>query len=278
MPEAKIIWLIGLRPNPEQPQRNIFSKMQLWLLHQLCRLTLFWPRLLVQNIGSLPDGSPVRLLELPYTRPEFRALPGPQRRQQLQKALDWLARPQNQAKKIGLPLSLQTFLPKHNRPPLLADGWQLAAWEFVRQAATELKPHGGIKDKQVAVLGVDNACPAERHICDALLAHHCRPVLYGAHALGLAEYYYQKHGIAIPVFGARKAIRSSSVILVLNGQSGKTADSLNANKAVFYFREPRVRAAGQFSGRFAFGAFPAGQAAALLEQIEPPLFPQADNS
>lgn len=258
------VWLLGLRPaaaTPKRPKR--LARFRLWLHRWLSRI---WPQRLTQNIGRLPDDTPVNLLELPYTKEEFRALPLLQRRQQLQHALHWLTLPNKQISgvlQIGMPLSLQTLLPASARSNNLADGWQLAAREFIRQMAAE---SGGLQAKQIAILGVEGASPAEQHICEALLATGSRPILYGSHALGLAEHYYQKYGIAIPVFGARKAIRSSQIILVLKGRP-QTAAVNNSSKSVFYFREPHVRVPGSFRGRFSFGSFPAGQAAALFQHI-----------
>ncbi len=115
----------------------------------------------------------------------------------------------------------------------------------------------------VALLGVDKDW--HRFFCEALLALEARPVLYGARAVSLAEYYYEKLGVAIPVFGARKTIRSSQVILLLDPGLGGAA-KLGAGR-VMLFEEVRVAAAGQFVGRFAFNSFPACQAAALDDEV-----------
>lgn len=226
------VWLLGLRPaaaTPKRPKR--LDRFRQWLHRWLSRI---WPQRLTQNIGRLPDDTPVNLLELPYTKEEFRALPLLQRRQQLQHALYWLTSPNKQTSgilQIGMPLNLQTLLPAAERPTNLADGWRLAAQEFIRQMAAE---SGGLQAKQIAILGVEAASPAEQHICEALLAAGSRPILYGSHALGLAEHYYQKYGIAIPVFGARKAIRSSQIILVLKA-APKPQRLITAAKASFIF-------------------------------------------
>ena len=95
-----------------------------------------------------------------------------------------------------------------------------------------------------------------------------KPVLYGPRALSLAEYYYQRHGIAIPVFGARKAIRSCEVILLLPELTAPRQEwpaAFGNSKAVFSFAEPMVQVPGNFVGQFSFGSFPAGQAAALQD-------------
>lgn len=247
------IWLIGLQTKADKPRGRLRQWLHRWLGRR-------WPQRWAQDIGRLPDNTPVRLLELPYTKADFRALPPEQRRRLLQHALHWLAQPNQQTRKIGMPLRLQTLLPAAQRPALLADGWQLAAQEFIRQSAAELGGMQNLQGRQAAILGVEASSPLERHICDALLAAGSRPVLYGSRALGLAEYYYQKYGIAIPVFGARKAIRSSQIIYVLQGRRPPTQTS----KALFYFREPHVSVPGRFCGRFSFGSFCAGQAAALL--------------
>jgi hypothetical protein len=42
------------------------------------------------------------------------------------------------------------------------------------------------------------------------------------------------------------------------------AETTKFDRKVFVFREPLVHVRGRFAGRFAFGMFPAGLAAALL--------------
>lgn len=163
------VWLLGLRPaaaTPKRPKR--LDRFRQWLHRWLSRI---WPQRLTQNIGRLPDDTPVNLLELPYTKEEFRYLPLLQRRQQLQHALYWLTSPNKQTGgilQIDMPLNLQTLLPAAERPTNLADGWQLAAREFIRQMAAE---SGGLQAKQIAILGVEAASLAEQHIC----AKHCWP-------------------------------------------------------------------------------------------------------
>lgn len=249
------IWLVDLQKNSptklRQKLKNFFGR--------------FCPQLLVQNVGCTTSGLPVRLLELPYSKAALRALPPEKRRQQLRQALAWVNRPQNQAQKIGMPLGLQMLLPPGDRPLNLADGWRLAAQEFVKQMPVQIGA-ASLKNLPLAILGVENTCPAERHICNALLAAGSQPVLYGSRALSLAEYYYQKYGIALPVFGARKAIRSSRVIIILNSRKPRRQPYLSPQKAVFYFCEPRLTVPGSYKGAFSFGSFPAGQAAALLAE------------
>ncbi len=263
MPKTQpVIWLLGLqKTKPANQTAKLGQRLKTFLKKFFSR---FWPQLLAQNIGATPADVPVRLLELPFDQTAFRALPPAKRRQQLERALSWLNQPARQALKIGMPLGLQMLLPPDRRPANLADGWHLAAQEFVRQLLAQTGAPN-LKNTPLALLGVEDACPAERYICDALLAAGGQPVLYGARALSLAEYYYQKAGVALPVFGARKAIRSSRIIILLNSRRPRRQPVLRPQKSVFYFCEPQVSVPGSYKGAFSFGAFPAGQAAALLD-------------
>ncbi len=247
------IWLVGLQPAGSKP-------LPWW--------KRIWQKIRPQTlpVGTLPDGRPVRLLQLPLSRAAFQALPLHRQREELRRALRWLQKPARQMQRLGLPLHLQLLLNRAERPPAaqLPDCRPLAAREFVRQTAASLP--GGLAGRQVAVLGVRR--PWHRHICSALLQAEAQPILYGPRALSLAEYYYQRLGIAIPVFGARKAIRSSDVILLLPEEAAPKQEQCGAvfsSKPVFCFAEPMVQVPGNFGGRFSFGAFPAGQAAALLD-------------
>lgn len=244
------IWLLGMQPAESKP-------LPWW--------QRLWRKIRPQTlpIGTLPDGAPVRLLQLAHSKAAFQALPLRQQKNELRRALRWLQKPSRQMQRLGLPLHLQRLLSPAERPPQLASGWPLAAREFVRQTAASLP--GGLAGRQVAVLGVRR--PWHQHICAALLQEQAQPVLYGPRALSLAEHYYQRDGIAIPVFGARKAIRSSEVILLLPEAAAPSFEAgKGARKAVFSFAEPMVQVTGSFAGRFGFGAFPAGQAAALLDK------------
>ena len=243
------IWLLGLQPADSKPLpwwRRLWQKIR--------------PPTL--PVGTLPNGTPVRMLQLPHSKAAFQALPRRQQREELRRALRWLQKPARQMQGLGLPLHLQALLKAAEQPPQLAAAWPLAAREFVRQTAAGLP--GGLAGRQVAVLGVQR--PWHRHLCAALLQAGARPVLYGPRALSLAEYYYQSQGIALPVFGARKAIRSCEIILLLPelGLSRQNWPGGSCrNKAVFSFAEPMVQVPGSFVGRFGFGSFPAGQAAPL---------------
>ncbi len=247
------IWLIGLKPAGSKPLpwwRRIWQKIR--------------PQTL--TVGKLPNGTPVRMLQLPHSKAAFQALPLRQQRDELRRALRWLQKPARQMQRLGIPLHLRQLLSSAEMPPAekLPSGWPLAAREFVRQTAASLP--GGLAGRQVAVLGVQR--PWHQYICKALLQAKAKPVLYGPRALSLAEYYYQRHGIAIPVFGARKAIRSCEVILLLPELTAPRQEwpaAFGNSKAVFSFAEPMVQVPGNFVGQFSFGSFPAGQAAALQD-------------
>lgn len=209
-----------------------------------------WPKL--QPVGELPKGRAEHCL-LPWTADELYAMPTEDMRRAV---LGFLARLRRRGFTcFGWPLDLTLAWPGE-LPEGVTDGRELAARAFVASAGKQV---GGWPGKQAALLGVE--LKWHRFFCDALLEYGARPVLYGARALSLAEYYYRQSGIAIPVFGVKKTIRSSDALLILDPAFAALPGAYE--RCVLVFREPMVQVAGSFRGRFAFGCFAAGWAAAL---------------
>jgi hypothetical protein len=158
-------------------------------------------------------------------------------------------------------------------PPQVIDGRELAArvfvWSVVRSVGRsdgrsddkKMQQSGGVKGREIALLGVAYGEGWQRYFVEELLVLGAQPVLSGSGAAALAEWFWRRRGIAVPVLGARKAIRSCDALILL---ASCQAGAAEFNRKVFVFREPLVHVRGRFAGRFAFGMFPAGLAAALL--------------
>lgn len=209
-------------------------------------------RLKVQPVGKVAVVD-VAHLRLPWTAEELYAMPGEEMHRVVERMLQRLRR--RGIVSFGWPLELTLNWPGE-LPDGVVDGRETAVRAFVAGAGRAIGGWGG---KQAALLGVEQKW--HKLFCDELLAAGARPVLYGARAVSLAEYYYRRQGIAIPVFGVKKTIRSSDVLLILDPAFAALPGAAERNVFVFY--EPMVRLSGSFVGRFAFGWFRAGWAAAL---------------
>lgn len=238
--EEAAVWLVGCAPAAYRGWRRWWR--------------LVWPA--QYPVGTLADGRRVRLAELPWGQGEFRELAPERQREAVRLLVQRLVA--GGAARIGLSLRDLELLGEP-LPEGVCDGRAFAARAFVAEAARRF---GGLSGVRVALLGVDKQWQGA--FCEALLEHSALPVLYGARAVSLAEDYYKKLGVAIPVFGARKTIRSSQVILLLDPALAGAA-KLGGGR-VMLFQEVRVAAAGDFIGRFAFNSFPACQAFALQSE------------
>jgi hypothetical protein len=249
------------------------KKCKVWLVGYARRLPKVWQRVQRQIflqffpkrrfVGELENGESVGFLELPWTESEFRRQDKAWQRKKLRLALRILLKAE--ACRIGLPLALYEEL-EGELPPQVVDGRESAARAFVRQVDKKMSGRGGVNGRQVALLGVEQGAEGQEFlqkiVIEELLSRGAQPVLSGSGAAAQAEWYWRNRGIALPVLGARKAIRSSSVLILLT--SGQ-AEISKLNGKLFVFREPMVHVPGRFSGEFAFGMFPAGSAAALLQ-------------
>ena len=210
----------------------------------------YWPK--TEVVGRVADTQVVYMC-LPWTAQELYAMPGEDMHRVAERMLQRLRR--RGIGSFGWPLELVLNWPGE-LPDGVVDSREMAVRAFVAGAGREI---GGWQGRQAALLGVEQKW--HKLFCDELLAAGARPVLYGARALSLAEYYYGSRGIAIPVFGVKKTIRSSDVLLILDPAFAALPGAAERNVFVFY--EPMVRVSGSFVGRFAFGWFRAGWAAAL---------------
>ena len=226
-----------------QGQRNGF-----W---QFC-YKLFWQwKLFWQKIGSIQNYT-IEYLELPWSEEEFLLLSLEQQRQVFFRFL-------TEAKKRGavvggLPMEWRSILGK-KAPIWVPDGKTLAIFGVLQKLDVEVQ---GIAHKEIAIIGVEETW--QSHLIDQLLLRQAKPILTGRRGKEMADWYFKKKGIAIPVLRASKSLSVAAGSIFLQG----TLPNKKLRHAVI-FREEKIGIRGEWQQPFENGRFPAGLAAALLE-------------
>lgn len=211
-----------------------------------------WRRFLPRRrqVGTLPDGTAVWLLEAPWSQRDW----GERATRWLTRRLQRLERAERQAGgefRLGLPLALAGELAAVY-PEVLAAGRLLAARALVQKLPS-------LKGREVGLLGLNEAW--QGFLAGELLNAGARVALAGGFAERLAAEYWRQ-GVALPVLSARKLLQSCETVILLKDSGA--AEKLR-NERLVPFREQQVFVSGRFSGRFQFGMFPAGMAAAMLQ-------------
>ena len=198
----------------------------------------------------------VWLLELPWTRQEWRALAGDKGRRWLLKNLRRLGKREGRLGedwRLGLPLLLAETVGAEY-PQVLAAARRVACREWLRLVEQKL---GLVAGQQVGILGLD--APWQEDLVADLLGRGCRVALYGELAGRTAENWWRQ-GVALPELSPRKMLSDCDAVLLLRpgiwqggGDSGRLA----------VWREATVWVTGRFSGRYGFGMMAAGLAAAV---------------
>lgn len=222
----------------------------------------FWPRRIL--LGNLPQGDEVWLLEIPHGLEE-RAVEG-----WLKKQLRRIERQEQKRLKkhksgsgefrLGLPLALAERL-ERAYPDVLIRGRRLACLELIRKAKLE---RGGLFGAEVGLLNVSEVW--QRKLADELLAAGAKIALSGSYAKRMAAEYWEE-GQAVPVLSQRRLLQNCDLVLVLPGATlaKGVPENLLKSGRIIRFAEPQVFVEGHFCGRFAFGMFAAGMAAAMLQ-------------
>lgn len=205
---------------------------------------------LCHSVGEISD-SEVRLLEIPYAQGDKRAFAW------LRKRLRRLERREiaNGGLRLGLPLDLAVRL-SDDFPDVLAAGRRLACCETVRRLERQL---GGLIGAEVGISGLDERWQCE--LVDKLCECGARVTVNGGFAERLAAEYWQR-GVALPILSVRKMLEVCDRVIVMRdiGLGRQCAK-------VVVFAEPSVFVEGHFAGRFCFGMFPAGMAAAIEQDF-----------
>lgn len=234
-------------------------KASWWRVATVClvrpgrKKTGFWRKLWRRYHLDLQDvGMDAVCVELPWTEGELYAMDVAARKRCV---TDIMRRLRVRGYEIfGWPLDMILSWPGE-LPEGVIDARELAVRAFVAMVGKNI---GGWQNRQVALLGVEERW--HRWFVDELLGVGARPVLYGPGAVGLAEKYWRELGVALPVFGVKKIVSSSEVLLVLDPAFADVAEGMGR---LHIFREVMVRVKGDFVGRYAFGWFGVGWAAAL---------------
>lgn len=211
---------------------------------------------LCRQIGELSDGTEVWLLEVPWGRDNA----PPKIRKWLLRRLRRLQQAERRAGgdfRLGLPLNLAEKLAA-DYPEVLAAARLLSAQVLVQKAAVR---QGGFAGREVGLLGVSEEWQAA--LVEELLQAGARVAVCGVYADRLAAAYWRR-GVALPVLSARKLLQSCQTVILLRGAAALPAAGLREGRLIA-FCEQQVFVEGKFSGRFAFGMFAAGMAAALRQ-------------
>ena len=220
------------------------------------RLAAFWRRLFPRRwqVGALPGGEAVWLLEVPFAADEWN-----------ERAARWLARRLRRLAKrerrgggefcLGLPLGLAERMAAEY-PEVLAAGRLLSCRVLVEKLAAR---YGSLRGREVGLLGIGEAW--QGFVAAELMRGGARVAASGTYAEQLAAEYWRQ-GVALPVLSARKLLQSCDTVILFRDLLPPGAEKLH-NERLVPFVEPLVYVPGKFSGRFAFGMFPAGMAAAF---------------
>lgn len=208
-----------------------------------------WRRLLPRKhcVGVTAGGAEVWLLEVPFTEADERGVLWLKRRlRRLEKSAD------GEPLHLGLPLGLAEKM-ESAYPNVLAAGRALACREVARRLERQ---SGGLLGAEVGVLGLDEEWQAA--LVRELIARGARVAVSGGYARHLAAGYWRE-GVALPVLSERKLVESCDCVIVMRGYG-----RMRLGGKLVFFAEPQVFVEGRFVGKYAFGMFPAGMAAAVM--------------